>query len=451
MFEEGEGVAPPHSREAEMSVLGAIMLDADALGTAASLAQPDDFYQDAHKIIFETMIGLDAQSITPDLVTLCDALDRSEQLDRIGGKAYIVELLEVLPSAANAEHYAKIVREKSVRRQLLRAADSIRSEALTSSDTAPEVLDRAEQAVFDIGEKEGAQGTVIVGQVLESTFSQIEQRFEQRGALTGLDTGFYQLNDYTAGLQRGDLVVVAGRPSMGKTTLALNMVLNAAVADDARCLFMSLEMSAEQVAQNMLCAVSGVDGSVVRKGNLTDRDWVKLNDAAGVLHERKILIDATPGLTPMAIRTKARRVAKRLRGIDIIVVDYPQMVASPPKSENRQQEISLISRNLKELARELECPVVALSQLNRSVDSREDHRPRMSDLRESGAIEQDADVICFLFRESYYSQEDPDEAQPGKDSELIIAKQRNGPTGTIHLTFFPHRLKFENAVGGGEV
>jgi len=433
-----------------MSVLGAIMLDADALGTAAPLVQPDDFYQDAHKMIFETIIGLDSQSITPDLVTLCDALERSEQLDRVGGKAYIVELLEILPSAANAEHYAKIVREKSVRRQLLRAADSIRSEALTSADTAPEVLDRAEQAVFDIGEKEGAQGTVVVGQVLESTFSQIEQRFEQRGALTGLDTGFFRLNDYTAGLQRGELVVIAGRPSMGKTTLALNIVLNAAVAEDARCLFMSLEMSAEQVAQNMLCALSGVDGNVVRKGNLTDRDWVKLNDGAGQLHERKIYIDASPGLTPMAIRTKARRVAKRLRGIDIIVIDYLQMVASPPKSENRQQEISLISRNMKELARELECPVVALSQLNRSVDSREDHRPRMSDLRESGAIEQDADVICFLFRESYYKQEDPDEAEPGKPSELIIAKQRNGPTGTIPLTFFPHRLKFENAVGGGE-
>ncbi|MAB91316.1 MAG: replicative DNA helicase [Planctomycetes bacterium] len=450
MFEDGGAVAPPHSREAEMSVLGAIMLDADALGTAAPLVQPDDFYQDAHKMIFETIIGLDSQSITPDLVTLCDALERSEQLDRVGGKAYIVELLEILPSAANAEHYAKIVREKSVRRQLLRAADSIRSEALTSADTAPEVLDRAEQAVFDIGEKEGAQGTVVVGQVLESTFSQIEQRFEQRGALTGLDTGFFRLNDYTAGLQRGELVVIAGRPSMGKTTLALNIVLNAAVAEDARCLFMSLEMSAEQVAQNMLCALSGVDGNVVRKGNLTDRDWVKLNDGAGQLHERKIYIDASPGLTPMAIRTKARRVAKRLQGIDIIVIDYLQMVASPPKSENRQQEISLISRNMKELARELECPVVALSQLNRSVDSREDHRPRMSDLRESGAIEQDADVICFLFRESYYKQEEPDEAEPGKPSELIIAKQRNGPTGTIPLTFFPHRLKFENAVGGGE-
>ena len=335
MFEDGGAVAPPHSREAEMSVLGAIMLDADALGTAAPLVQPDDFYQDAHKMIFETIIGLDSQSITPDLVTLCDALERSEQLDRVGGKAYIVELLEILPSAANAEHYAKIVREKSVRRQLLRAADSIRSEALTSADTAPEVLDRAEQAVFDIGEKEGAQGTVVVGQVLESTFSQIEQRFEQRGALTGLDTGFFRLNDYTAGLQRGELVVIAGRPSMGKTTLALNIVLNAAVAEDARCLFMSLEMSAEQVAQNMLCALSGVDGNVVRKGNLTDRDWVKLNDGAGQLHERKIYIDASPGLTPMAIRTKARRVAKRLRGIDIIVIDYLQMVASPPKSENR--------------------------------------------------------------------------------------------------------------------
>jgi len=445
MTDEAQGIAPPYSREAEMSVLGAILLDADALGTVASLLKPEDFYQDAHKIVFETIVGLDAQSISPDLVTLTEKLERGEQLDRIGGKAYLVELLEVLPSAANAEYYAKIVREKSVRRQLLRAADTIRSEALSSPDTAVEVLDRSESAVFEIGEKEGAQGTVAVGQVLESTFAQIEKRFEQRGVLTGIDTGYYKLNDMTAGLQGGDLVVVAARPSMGKTTLALNICLNAAILVDARCLFISLEMGPEQIAQNMLCAVSGVDGNVVRKGNLTDRDWVKLNDAAGVLHERKILIDATPGLTPMAIRTKARRVAKKMGGVDMIVVDYLQLVGSPPKAENRQQEISVISRNLKELARELDCPVVALSQLNRSVDSREDHRPRMSDLRESGAIEQDADVICFLYRESYYKDEDPDEAQPGKPTELIIAKQRNGPVGRVNLTFFPNKLKFESA------
>ncbi len=448
MFEEEQGFVPPHSREAEMSVLASVLLDAEALGLVASLLQPDDFYQDSHRFLFETMLGLDRDNVATDLVTLCEALERAEQLSRVGGKEYLLELLEVLPSAANAEHYAKIVREKSVRRQLLRAADSIRSEAMTSTDPAPEVLDRAEQTVFDIGEKEGAQGTVAVGQVLESTFSQIEKRFEDKGALTGVDTGFYRLNDYTAGLQAGDLIVVAGRPSMGKTTLALNLVLNAGMAVNARSLFLSLEMSSEQVAQNMLCALSGVDGNKVRKGKLTDRDWVKLNDAAGRLHDRRILIDATPGLTPMAIRTKARRVAKRLGGVDMVVVDYLQLIAPPPNVENRQQEISVISRNLKELARELECPIIALSQLNRSVDSREDHRPRMSDLRESGAIEQDADVICFLFRESYYKQEDPDEAQPGKPSELIIAKQRNGPTGKVDLMFFPDRLKFENAAQG---
>ena len=448
MFEEEQGFVPPHSREAEMSVLASVLLDAEALGLVASLLQPDDFYQDSHRFLFETMLGLDRDNVATDLVTLCEALERAEQLSRVGGKEYLLELLEVLPSAANAEHYAKIVREKSVRRQLLRAADSIRSEAMTSTDPAPEVLDRAEQTVFDIGEKEGAQGTVAVGQVLESTFSQIEKRFEDKGALTGVDTGFYRLNDYTAGLQAGDLIVVAGRPSMGKTTLALNLVLNAGMAVNARSLFLSLEMSSEQVAQNMLCALSGVDGNKVRKGKLTDRDWVKLNDAAGRLHDRRILIDATPGLTPMAIRTTARRVAKRLGGVDMVVVDYLQLIAPPPNVENRQQEISVISRNLKELARELECPIIALSQLNRSVDSREDHRPRMSDLRESGAIEQDADVICFLFRESYYKQEDPDEAQPGKPSELIIAKQRNGPTGKVDLMFFPDRLKFENAAQG---
>lgn len=439
MIDEGQGFAPPHSREAEMSVLGAVLLDVEALGNIAAMLQPDDFYQDAHKTIYETIIGLDAQSIAPDLVTLCEALERNEQLDRIGGKAYLVELLEVLPSAANAEFYAKIVREKSVRRQLLRAADTIRTEALTSPDTAVEVLDRSEQAVFDIGEKEGAQGTVAVGQVLESTFAAIEQRFEQRGVLTGIDTGFYRLNDMTAGLQRGELIVVAARPSMGKTTLALNVCLNAAIAVDARCLFISLEMGAEQIAQNMLCAVSGVDGNVVRKGNLTDRDWVKLNDAAGILHERKILIDATPGLTPMAIRTKARRVAKKLGGIDLIVIDYLQMVGSPPKAENRQQEISVISRNMKELARELECPLIALSQLNRSVDSREDHRPRMSDLRESGAIEQDADVILLIHREEYYRRDD--EEVRGK-AELIIAKQRNGPVGMVPMQFNQKLTRF---------
>ncbi|MAG56992.1 MAG: replicative DNA helicase [Planctomycetes bacterium] len=449
MTEEGLGVVPPHSREAEMSVLGALLLDGEALGNVAPLVTPEDFYQDAHKFIFETILGLDAQSIAPDLVTISESLERGSQLDRIGGKAYLVQLLEVLPSAANAEHYARIVREKAVRRRLLHAADDIRRETLTSEDTAVEVLDRAESAVFEIGEREGAAGTVAVGQVLESTFQQIEHRFENRGVLTGLDTGYYRFNDLTAGLQKGELVVIAGRPSMGKTTLALNMILNAAINEDARVLFMSLEMSAEQLAQNMLCSVSGVDGNVVRKGNLTDRDWVKLNDAAGILHERRILIDATPGLTPMAIRTKARRVAKKLKGVDAVVIDYLQLVGSPPKVENRQQEISIISRNLKELARELECPVIALSQLNRSVDSREDHRPRMSDLRESGAIEQDADVICFLFRESYYKSDEDEEERPGKASELIIAKQRNGPTGKVDLLFFPNRLKFENAVQEG--
>jgi replicative DNA helicase len=347
------------------------------------------------------------------------------------------------------EHYARIVREKAVRRRLLAAADAIRVEALTSDATAAEILDHAESAVFEIGEREGAQGTVAVGQVLEATFAQIEHRFENRGVLTGLDTGYYRLNDLTAGFQKGEFIVIAARPSMGKTTLALNIMLNAAISEDARCLLLSLEMGAEQIAQNMLCSLSGVDGNVVRKGNLTDRDWMRLNDAAGILHEKKILIDATPGLTPMSIRTKARRVAKKLKGIDLVIVDYLQLVASPPKSENRQQEISVISRGLKELSRELECPVIALSQLNRSVDSREDHRPRMSDLRESGAIEQDADVIGFLYRESYYKADEAEDAQPGKASELIIAKQRNGPTGLVPLMFFPNRLRFENPSADG--
>jgi replicative DNA helicase len=427
-----------------MSVLGAMLLDADAIGSVSSILDAEDFHSDPHRLIFETVLQLEATHVGVDLVTICEALERSKRLGECGGKSYLVELLDVLPSASNAEHYARIVREKSVRRRLMRAGEDIRREALTSDDGAMEILDRAETQVFEIGERESATGTVSIGKILEKTFDRLERLQETRGALTGLDTGYFRLNDMTGGLQRGDLVVLAARPSMGKTTFALNIALNSCLDTSARVLFISLEMSEEQIAQNLLCARAEVDANRVRKGQLTDRDWSKLQDAAGRLHTSPFLIDATPALTPMAIRTKARRVKKRLGGLDLVVVDYLQMVAAPPRAENRQQEISVISRNLKELARELNCPVVALSQLNRSVDSREDHRPRLSDLRESGAIEQDADLICFLYRDDYYRGEG---VKPGEGSvtEVIIAKQRNGPTGKVDLMFFPDRLRFTNA------
>lgn len=433
----------PFSREAEMSVLGAMLIDKEAIGVVQSILTGEDFYDDSHRIIFDAVGDLDGRRIAPDLVTLRDELARKAQLERVGGPSYLVELMEVLPSAANVEHYARIVREHSIKRRLATAADVIRMESLTSGDLASDVLDRAEASIFEIGEKEAGRGTEPVSQILDKTFEMIEARFENRGALTGLDTGFFELNDLTAGLQKGDLVVVAARPSMGKTTFALNVGINACQASGARVLIFSLEMGPEQITQNLVCAVSDVDASRVRRGNLNDRDFQKLTDGANLLQQYNIFIDATPGLTASAIRTKSRRIARRFDRVDLIVVDYLQLVAPPPRSENRQQEISQISRSLKQLARELECPVMALSQLNRSVDSREDHKPRLSDLRESGAIEQDADLICFLYRKSYY---DPkiEEDQPGKETEVIIAKQRNGPTGSAKLLFFPHLLRFRN-------
>ncbi len=433
-----------HNREAEMSVLGAILIDPSILGTIASSLQPEDFFEERHRQIYESLIDLESRHTTPDLVTLSEELAKKGRLDEVGGRTFLVELLEVLPSAANAEHYAKIVRERAVRRRLAEAADIIRQEALRSEDPAAEVLDRAESSIFEIGEREASRGTVQVGSILEKTFDRLEKLHETRGAITGLDTGYFRVNDMTSGLQKGDLIIVAARPSMGKTTFSLNLGMNACLQMNSRVLLFSLEMSEEQIAQNLLCARADVNASNVRKGLLTDRDWSKLQEAAGKLHKAPFFIDSTAGLTPMAIRTKARRVAQRNGGLDLVIVDYLQLVASPPKAENRQQEISQISRALKELARELECPVIALSQLNRSVDSREDHRPRLSDLRESGAIEQDADVIIFLFREDYYTGT-PAPAGEGSPTEVIIAKQRNGPTGKVDLLFFPHKLRFENA------
>jgi replicative DNA helicase len=437
-----------YNRDAEMSVLGAMLLDKESIGTAQSVVQAEDFYDDNHRLIFEAIVNMDGRRIIADLVTLREELARHAQLERIGGQAYLIELMDVLPSAANIEHYARIVREHAIRRRLAAAADTIRLESFTSADPAADILDRAEASIFEIGEKEAGRGTEPVAAILEKTFEMIEARFENRGALTGLDTGFFDLNEVTAGLQAGDLIIVAARPSMGKTTFALNIALNACKAGDARVIVFSLEMGPEQLTQNLVCAVSDVDASRVRRGNLNDRDFQKLTDGANILQQFNLFIDATPGLTTSMIRTKARRIARRHERVDLIIVDYLQLVAPPPRSENRQQEISQISRALKQLARELNCPVMALSQLNRSVDSREDHTPRLSDLRESGAIEQDADVICFLYRKSYYDPKS-EEDQPGKETDVIIAKQRNGPTGLVKLLFFPHLLRFRNPAQGG--
>jgi len=441
--EHNESIVPPHSQDAEMSVLGAILLDPNVLGDVAELVGADDFYSEAHTSIFQAILDLDRSSIELDLVTLCEHLTKLGTLDQVGGKAWLVELLEVLPSAANAVHYASIVAEKSLRRKLAAVADNIRVEAFRSPDSAEILLDRAEAGIFEIGEKEAARGTVAVGTVLMDTMSTIEKLQASPGALSGLDTGYFRLNDLTSGLNRGELAVIAARPSMGKTSFALNVALNTSLSEGSRILFFSLEMSEEQIATNLLCSVSRVDAHKIRKGQMSEHDWANLARGADRLHEAPFLIDATPGLTPMAIRTKARRVAMQKGGLDLIIVDYLQLMGSSEKTENRQQEISVISRRLKDLAREMNCPVVALSQLNRSVDAREDHRPRLSDLRESGAIEQDADLIMFLYRDSYYSPEMVDHTE-GSVTEVLVAKHRNGPTGKVELVFFPNFLRFEN-------
>lgn len=426
-----------------MSVLGALLLDADVLGDVSELIGPEDFYGESNRIIFETILELDRASIEHDLVTICERLEKDRKLDQVGGKAWLVELLEVLPSAANAVHYASIVREKALRRRLASVADSIRREAFQSPDSAEIILDRAESSMFEIGEKEAARGTIPVGKVLMDTMSTIERLQASPGSLSGLDTGYFRLNDLTSGLNRGELAVIAARPSMGKTSLALNLCLNTSLNEGSRVLFFSLEMSEEQIATNLLCSLARVDAHKIRKGQMSDQDWANLARGADRLHEAPFLIDATPGLSPMLVRTKARRVAMQKGGLDLIVVDYMQLMSVRERTENRQQEISVISRRLKDLAREMDCPVIALSQLNRSVDAREDHRPRLSDLRESGAIEQDADLIIFLYQESYYS---PEMVEPsgGSVTEVIVAKHRNGPTGKIELIFFPNYLRFEN-------
>jgi len=440
---EGKQIVPPHHQDAEMSVLGALLLDPAVLGDVLEIIGPDDFYGTAHRLIFTSIQELEKTGEDPDLVTLCVYMADRSLLEKVGGKAYLSELLEVLPSTANVISYARIIREHAVRRRLAAVADQIRREAYECTESAEIILDRAEANIFQIA-KEGVQrSTLPVGRVLVEVIQNIERLQASPGVLAGLDTGFFKLNDLTGGLSAGELVVVAARPSMGKTTFALNAGINAALNTGARVLFFSLEMAEEQIATNLLCSVSRVDAHKIRRGQMSEQDWANLARGAEQLHEAPFLLDATPGLTPMGVRTKARRAATREGGLDLIIVDYMQLMGMNQKVENRQQEISAISRALKALSREMNCPVLALSQLNRSVDAREDHRPRLSDLRESGAIEQDADLILFLYRESYYHPEEAQGAE-GSVTEVIVAKHRNGPTGRVELVFFPNYLKFEN-------
>lgn len=436
---------PPQSIEAEVSLLGAMLIDNTVVDTALECLTAESFCKTPHREIFQTVVDLYDRNQAVDLVLLKDELERRGKLENVGGRDYLMELEESVPAVANAEYYAHIIRDNAIKRGLVEAAIKIQQETYENKDDVDTLLDKSERLIFDVAEKKHASTTVHIADLLRDTFDRLEKINDRRGRLTGVGTGFYDLDDRTCGLQPSQLIVVAGRPSMGKSSLVLNIMQHVGTVEKLPVALFTLEMSAEQIAQNMLCSYARLNTHKMRKGGLQNEEWGKLTSAAEKLSPAKMFIDdAQGGLSIMALRAKARRM-KVQHDIKLLVVDYLQLMESRG-AENRQQEISVISRGLKTLAMELKIPVIAVSQLNRAVEMREDRRPRMSDLRESGSIEQDADIVLLLHREGHYF---PDKKNP-RDAELNIAKQRNGPTGTVHLTFLTECMRFESAASSQE-
>ena len=431
---------PPHNREAEQSVIGAIFLEPQALITASEILLADDFYQNAHKKIFETMLRLSDLGKAIDVVTVTEELSAKKEIEDVGGLSYLLELANAVPTAANVAHYAKIVEEKALLRRLIRVATKIVEDGYTREDEVEALLGEAEKKMMEVANRKNAGDFKHVKDVLVETFDNIEQLQSRKGDVTGIPTGFRDLDHITAGFQRNDLIIVAARPSVGKTAFALNVAQSVAVQARENVAIFSLEMGAEQLIMRMLCAEGNIDAQVLRTGALTTEDWGKLTMAMGRLSNSGIFIDDTPGVRINEIRAKCRRLAQE-HGLGMILIDYLQLIQGSGKpGENRQQEVSEISRSLKQLARELKVPVIALSQLSRGVEQRQDKRPMMSDLRESGSIEQDADIVAFLYRDDYYDKESENKNM----IEIIIAKQRNGPTGTVTLAFKKEFNKFIN-------
>ncbi len=435
---------PPNSIEAEQSLLGGLMLDALAWDKVADVIISDDFYRKDHRLIFTAIANLIESGSPCDVVTVSEHLDGRGELDGAGGLEYLATLTNETAGAANARAYAKILRERSTLRALISAGNEIAGSAFTTDGrTAAEVLENAEKMVFDIAEKgnRGRKGFMSLKDILPAAVDRIDLLHQSDGDITGVSTGYTEFDKLTAGLQPGDLVIIAGRPSMGKTTLAVNIAENAAIGAKVPTAIFSMEMPAQQLAFRMISSLGRVDQTHLRTGKFPDEDWSRINTAVQLMSEAPIYIDDTPGLAPSEIRARARRL-QREHGVGLIVVDYLQLMQVHGTTENRATEISEISRGLKALAKELECPVIALSQLNRSVEQRTDKRPVMSDLRESGAIEQDADLIVFIYREEVYN---PDTPRKGV-ADIAIAKQRNGPIGDFPLTFVGRYTKFENWV-----
>jgi replicative DNA helicase len=425
----------PQNIEAEQCVIGSMILDKNSIGEATEVLRSEDFYRENHKLIYSAIMELFQKDIPVDMITLIEHLRSTEKLEGSGGITYISELCNSIPSTANLHSYIEIVKNKAVLRRLIKSSNEIIDDSYSQQDDVSKVLDSAEKRIFDIAQNKSTSDFESLSTVLERGFSEIERLYNNKGEVTGVPSGFPELDEKTSGFQSGDMVLIAARPSMGKTTFALNLAEYAALRSAKSIVIFSLEMSKEQLAYKLLCSEANVDMLKLRTGNLEDSDWDNIARASGPLAEAKIYIDDTAGLSVMEMRSKCRRI-KIEHGIDMIVIDYLQLMSG--SGESRQQEVSEISRSIKALAKEMQCPVIALSQLSRAPEQRTDHRPMLSDLRESGSIEQDADLVMFLYRDEYYNKETEDK----NVAECIIAKQRNGPTGTVKLAWLGQFSKF---------
>ncbi len=431
---------PPQNVEAEQSIIGAILIDNEALPKALEIIGIDDFYKTSHRKIFRSMVELFDRNEPIDLITLTDYMKRSDELDAVGGVSYLSSLVNMVPTAANIKYHSKIVREKGLLRSLLRSATEIASKVYEDNLEAEEMVDYAERSIFDISDKRVKASFITLKELIKSSFEMIEHLYDKKEAITGVPSGFRDLDELTTGFQKGDLIVVGGRPSMGKTAFTLNIAQHVGLESREPVAIFSLEMAKEQLAFRMLCSEAMVNSNSIRKGFIKKEDWHKLTGAASKLTGAPIFIDDSSGITALELRAKARRL-KMEHGLSLVIVDYLQLMRGKGSFERREQEISDISRSLKALAKELSIPVIAVSQLNRSVEQRRPPTPMLADLRESGAIEQDADVILFLYRDEVYNKDTP--ANKG-EAEVIVAKQRNGPIGKVNLTFNSSCTRFLN-------
>ncbi len=433
---------PPHSLEAEEAVLGGLLVDSDALNEVIEILKPDDFYRPRHQTIYKAVIELFEMSEPVDIITVSEQLSDQESLENAGGRSYIMSLAEMHLTSVNVAYYAKIIRNKSQLRALIQAGSQIIESSFQESQSV-DALDKAQSLILEIAQNTMAEDFSHIKDILATSYEQIEDRFENKDKLMGVSTGFYDLDTMTSGLQKSDMIVIAARPSMGKTAFCLNIASHVALREKRPVLFFSLEMSKEQLVTRMLCSEGELDAQKIRTGQLTEQDFAKISNAMGMLGDAPLYIDDTPGMTVMEVRSKARKLKMEVGEVGLVVIDYLQLMEGPGGSggfENRVQIISQISRGLKSIAREIDAPVVALSQLSRAVESRENKKPMLSDLRESGAIEQDADLVAFIYRDEYYNK---DSERPGT-ADIIIAKQRNGPVGEVSLLFRHNITRFLN-------